>query len=192
MNLRELNPKLYHSCKVYEDFLWLPLWNLSGQLVGYQTYRPDRPKNDHTLKPSELKYYTQLSKEEETWYFRNGKTKTLKSSKLTAFGLDLLSRHAVLPKLCFLVEGVFDAVPFHNLGLNCLGLLGVASKPNNDLLNLLRSLGYHLVAVCEDDKAGKNLSKYADTSLYLENGQDPGDLKTEGVELFLKNNGYRF
>lgn len=171
---RDLDISLYSSMylDINEDLLWIPLWNLSGQLVGYQTYRPNASKSDKTIKPKYQKYFNYLSK-------------VNRKVQLSAFGLDLLNLNK---RTLFLVEGVFDAIPFHNLGLNCLGLLGVQSKANKQLLGNLKSLGYHLIAICEDDVAGKNLSKYADTSLYLTGGKDPGDLKTEGVKEFLVNN----
>ena len=178
IDLRELNVDLYSSVTITDERITFPLWNLSGQMIGYQSYRPTGPKgHSKDVLPQDMRYFTYISKIENT-------------SKIAVFGVEQLSRTCSYSNVCFLVEGIFDAVPFHNLNLNCLGLLGVGDRPNKELLNHLRSLGYLLVAVCEDDKAGKNLRKYSDKSLYLENGQDPGDLKTEGVRMFLHENGF--
>lgn len=145
------------------------LWNTSGQLVGFQQYRPNQPKVDYTLDPRMLRYFTFVSKESES------------SQKLTAFGLELLNPEN---RTLFVVEGVFDAVKLHNLGLNCLALLSATPKP---LREWLWTLGYNVVPVCEDDKAGKLLKKMSNNGDYLEltNGQDLGDMKdSEVFELF--------
>ena len=77
---RDLDPEKYTGMHVVEEeeLLWVPLWNLSGQLVGYQTYRPKASKNDRALKPELMKYFTYVSKVDN-------------KSRLAAFGFDKLS-----------------------------------------------------------------------------------------------------
>lgn len=169
---RHLNTDLYPSmCVSEEEFCaTFYLWNLAGQMVGYQKYTPFRPKNDKDLKPSDLRYFTYLKTSEHAQYN-------------TAFGLELLdqNKHVV-----FLVEGVFDAVRLHNLGLNALAVLGCNPKT---MKNWLWSLGYTVVPVCEGDDAGQKLAKLANTNsvVYLEDGKDLGDLHNDEVlELFCK------
>ena len=80
--MRELNPSLYSGVTEHNNVYTFPLWNLSGQLVGYFTYLP--------------------------------------KSTNTAWGLELLNPEK--PYL-LVVEGVFDAVKLHNLGVNALAVL---------------------------------------------------------------------
>lgn len=164
---RHVNVELYNGLTVSEEtnsatFL---LWNLSGQLVGYQQYRPEQPKMDHKLDPRELRYFTYATKGE------------LKSQMHAVFGLELLDPNK---KLLFVVEGVFDAVRLHNLGLNAVAVLGCNPK---QMKTWLWSLNYTVVPVCEGDKAGQKLKSLANTSLveYLDEGLDLGDMTEEEV-----------
>ncbi|MAD75611.1 MAG: hypothetical protein CML20_12630 [Rheinheimera sp.] len=168
---RNFDQSLYSGVLVDETSgtVTFPLWNLSGQMVGYQQYKPGAPKNQG-LKPSEQKYFTYTGKVND-------------KAKLAAFGVERLNKS---DKLCFVAEGVFDVAPLHLLGVNALGLL--TSNPKH-LKSWLHSLGYTLVALCEGDKAGKQLSKYAHHSEFLEEGCDPGDMPLEWFKsLVLKYN----
>ena len=95
---RGLNPELY-TVSWDEETACFALWNLSGQWVGYQQYRPFAPKTCHN-DPREGRYFTWAKNRLavwglETWDFRQ----------------DLL----------FVTEGVFDACKLHNLGLPEIG-----------------------------------------------------------------------
>jgi hypothetical protein len=159
---RHLDLNLYPDCVTCEETqtFTMFLWNLSGKLVGYQTYRPEAPKNDYTVKPSEKKYFTFLSKSGTG------------TPELTAWGLHLLNPKK---RKLFVCEGFADAVRLHNLGLNALALLSCDPKP---LKSWLWSLGYEVVPVCEGDKAGLKMAKLSTHSkaVYLEEGKDLGDL----------------
>lgn len=173
LNNRYFNLKLYSSVSFSEEekSVFLPLWNLNGQMVGYQQVKPFQPKNDKTLKPSEQRYFTFVSKPDG------------KNAYYTAFGLELLNPNK---KLLFVCEGVFDACRLHNLGLNALALLSCDPKP---LKTWLWSLGYLLVPVCEGDHAGKKLAKLSNSGLveYLPEDKDLGDLtENEVFERFSK------
>lgn len=146
---RSLDTTLYPDLVVDEasQTATFYLWNLSGQLVGYQQYKPFAPKNDKTLKPSDLKYFTYLSKPDG------------KKSALSAWGLQLLDKSK--PYL-FLVEGVFDAVKLHRMGLNALAVLTCDPK---HLSSWLKTMNYRLVPVCEGDKAGQKLAKLSDDGI---------------------------
>lgn len=133
-----------------EDAVVFPLWNLSGQLVGYQQYRPFAETKQNPEHPSEAKYFTYLP-----------------TTKITAYGLEFLNYD---DPLLFIVEGVFDAVRFHNMGLNCLAVLSCDPK---HLKEWLRLLPFYKVAVCDDDTAGMKLAKYGDVYVKCELGNDP-------------------
>ncbi len=131
-----------------------PLYTLTGQLVGFQRYNPNGCKKS----------------QENPKYF------TLVKNKNTAYGVHLLDTRK---RVCFLVEGVFDAMPLHNLKANALAVL--SNNPTN-LKSWLNSLGYYLVALCEGDKAGRKLAALADTAVFLPDGRDPGDMPNEWFE----------
>ncbi|WP_199028806.1 toprim domain-containing protein [Ralstonia sp. ASV6] len=153
---RWLNPSRYRGVFVAEDSATFALWNFSGQMVGYQTYRPDRPKN-HDGDPREGRYFTFVSR-------YGGRT-----PELAVWGLETVDPGRPL----FLCEGVFDACRLHALGLSCVATLGSDPKPLRQWLNCLPQLK---VAVCDGDAAGRKLAKFADEAVFLPDGKDAGDL----------------
>ena len=170
---RHLNVELYSSVYVSEEeqSVFFPLWNLFGQMVGYQQVKPFAPKNDSDLEPKDKRYYTWVSKHES------------KHSQVTAFGLELLDTSK---KTVFVCEGVFDACRLHNLGLNALALLSCDPK---QLKGWLWSLGYEVVPVCEGDKAGKKMAKLSSHGRveFLPEGVDLGDMsENEVFDMFSK------
>lgn len=152
---RELDITKYSGIVEKEGVFTFPLWNLSGQMVGYQQYRPDADKGRKD-NPKDMRYYT---------YLTHKKTNT-------AWGLEVLN-----PKNPYLlvVEGVFDAVKLHNADINAVAVLANDPLP---LKSWLWSLGYFIVPVCDGDKAGRKLAKMANTLMveYLPEGKDVGDL----------------
>ena len=139
------------------------LWNLSGQWVGYQQYRPHAGKsvpND----PKMSRYYTYAK------------------SKVAVWGLETyLWRSDVL----FVTEGVFDACKLHNLGLPAVAVL---SNDPKSLRPWLSSLPRLTVAVCDDDAAGHKLAKLCSRALICPGGLDLGDMTPPQVVDFLEVN----
>jgi hypothetical protein len=167
LKTRHLNVELYHSLYVSEEeqTVFFPLWNLLGQMVGYQQVRPFAPKNDSELEPKQKRYFTWIRKFDK------------KTQHVTAFGLDLLNPKK---KVLFVCEGVFDACRLHNLGLNALALLSCDPKPLKAWLWLL---GYEIVPICEGDKAGLKMAKLSSHGRveYLNEGEDLGDMTEKAV-----------
>lgn len=164
---RHLNLDLYsHFVSEDNDRVTFLLWNMSGQMVGFQQYTPFRDKVDNSVEARELRYYTQLTKTDK------------KTQMLSAFGLDLLNPNQ---KYIFVCEGIFDACRLHNLGLNALALLACDPKP---LKSWLWSMGYIVVPVCEGDDAGQKLQKLANSKLkvFLPKSKDLGDFTEEEVQ----------
>ncbi|WP_198172410.1 MULTISPECIES: toprim domain-containing protein [Burkholderia] len=153
---RGLNPALYNGVFLADDSVTFALWNLSGQMVGYQTYRPDMPKA-YDGDPREQRYFTFVSR-------FGGRT-----PELAVWGMETVRYSAPL----FLCEGVFDACRLHTLGLACVATLGNDPKP---LRAWLRCLPNRTVAVCDGDAAGRKLAKFADEAVYLPDETDAGDL----------------
>jgi DNA primase len=137
------------------------LYNLSGQVVGYQQYRPDATKKPQN-NPKEGKYFTYRRKD-----------------TLGVWGLESLSLDS---KVVFLTEGVFDACRLTKLGATALAVL--TNNPSPDLRNWLRMLNRKVVAVCDNDTAGKKLAKFGDESVFTE-GSDLGDAPESYVKQLL-------
>jgi hypothetical protein len=158
---RSLNTELYSGVWLDDEnsTVTLGLWNLSGQLVGFQQYKPLAGKG-RCEDPSDMRYFSIAGK-------------VGKHSKLLAFGVELLDRRQ---RVLFLTEGVFDAVPFHNRKINALATM--TNNPKH-LKSWLMSLGYHLVALCDGDSAGQKLANVAHEAVYLPEGKDPGDMPGE-------------
>ncbi len=158
---RLLNVKLYSGLWLDEagNVVTFGLWNLSGQLVGFQQYKPLAGKG-RCENLSDMRYF-------------NIAGKVGKHSKLLAFGVELLDTKQ---RVLFLAEGVFDVTPLHNRGVNALATM--TNNPTH-LKSWLRSLGYYIVALCEGDSAGQKLANVADEAVYLPEGKDPAEMSDE-------------
>ena len=153
---RRLDKNLYISIGIDEEdcVVTFPLWNLMGQMVGFQRYRPDRPKFNNN--PYEARYFTKINK-----------------SSSTALGLDLLNPEN---RVLFITEGIFDASPLHIHKANALSVL--CNNPLR-LKNLISSLGYYTIALCEGDEAGEELKDVTNDFVKLPDGKDPGDMEND-------------
>ena len=133
------------------------LYNLSGQLCGYQQYRPEgekKPQNN----PKQGKYFT----------YR-------KQPTLAVWGVESLH---LSPNVVFLTEGVFDAARLTEKGYSALAVL--SNNTGKDLINWLSMLNRKVVAVCDNDDAGRKLAKFGDVSVFCED-HDLGDSTDEFV-----------
>lgn len=129
-------PDRYGWVDYDEEVFTVPLWNLSGQLKGYQQYRWDSDKSKSKKNnPKEGRYFT----------YR-------KSEDLTVFGLDHLNDDRYL----FVVEGIFEAIAAISLGFNCIAVL---SNNPTYLKEWLICTGKEIVPLCQDDIAGRMLGK---------------------------------
>lgn len=140
-----------------------PLWDLSGRMVGYQTYRPlyDKHKDNH---PKESRYYTYKTEQcnavwgLESWKFSN----TL-----------------------FVTEGVFNAARLTYNGVSAVALL--SNSPSKSLMGWLRIIQRTrpVVAVCDNDSAGKKLAKAGNIAVITESA-DLGDATEDEVKHIIK------
>ena len=139
------------------------LYNLSGQLVGYQQYRPSaskEKKND----PKEGRYFT----------YRGLPT-------VAVFGVESLH---LTPNVVFITEGVFDAARITERGVSAVAVL--SNDPTLDVANFLTCLGRKVVAVCDNDAAGRKLAKFGDVAVFTD-GRDLGDSSQEFVDNLVAN-----
>jgi len=131
-----------------------PLYNLSGQIVGYQRYRPDsdkKRKND----PREGRYFTRI-----------------KEQKVGVWGLEAWRNSAIL----FITEGVFDAARFTWHRYSAIATL--SNDPSPQLTNWLWVVRQQrkVVVVCDGDAAGRKLGKFGHVAIELPEGKDVGSL----------------
>jgi hypothetical protein len=152
---RHMHVRNYSGVWFGEGVVVFGLWNLTGQLVGYQQYRPFAPKT-RSNDPKDGRYYTLCSKD-------GGR------GAVTAWGLETVRGD----KPILLCEGIFDACRLHALGVPALALLG--SDPVH-LRQWLSLFSQPLVSVVQGDEAGKKLAKYAGTGVQLPEGHDVGSL----------------
>lgn len=92
------------------------LWNLSGQLVGYQQYRPGADKTKSNC-PRDARYYTH----------RRG------SKERVAIGG--LETYHWAPYVCA-VEGIFDAVPLWVRGIPCVFMCGIPDEQTQHFMRV--------------------------------------------------------
>ena len=133
---RGLNSELYDCfIDIKNNIATFLLYNLSGQIVGYQKYDPsqDKVKNND---PKACKYYTYLPREVDG-----------------VFGLDLLNS---LDRNIYITEGIFKAAKLHNLGYNSIAVLTSSPKRLRPWLYIMKQT-WNLIAIGDNDKAGKGL-----------------------------------
>lgn len=130
------------------------LFNLSGQIVGYQKYnhRAEKVAKNH---PSLGRYFTYLT-----------------DGKIACAGLDNIE----CSKPLYLVEGIFEQITATEYGLNCIAVL--CNSPKH-LRNFLACWPHRVVALCQDDSAGLKLRNLADDFIVLP--QDLDDMNREDV-----------
>ena len=150
------------------------IWDLSGRMVGYQQYNPNGTKsirNDEKHR-DKLKYFTFIGDEGDPGHGKK---------KLGAWGLESLESHQ---RVLFVTEGVFDAVKIHNAGYPAIAVI---SNDPKHLAPFFRALGRTVIAICDDDAAGKKLSKHATFSFTVPKPfHDLGDMDQASVDAWLK------
>lgn len=143
-----------------------PLWNLSGQMVGYQQYNPasdKKKKND----PKESRYYTYTTKIE-------------KSNMIGVWGLETVTPYY---DFIFITEGIFDAVRLHNLNLPAIALLSCDPK---HLKNWFFMINKTLFSIGDGDDSGNKLAKFCDLYYSCPPDKDLADLSDAQIIEILK------
>jgi hypothetical protein len=148
------------------------LYNLSGQMVGYQKYNPNGDKaafNNPTLG----RYYSYVAKESDN------------TSRLAVWGTESITKDA---DTLFVVEGVFDAVKLRNAGHAAIAVLTNNPKA---LLPWFKILNKKTVAITDNDAAGKKLGNLTDEAYVPPEGfKDLGEMSQEQVNMFITELGY--
>lgn len=139
-----------------------PLWNLSGQMVGYQRYRPEGTKTKRRDWSS--KYYPIITPE-----------------MFAIWGLE--SWH--LSNTLFITEGVFNASHVTYYGHSAIAVLScsLSAAQKNWLWTIRKTRP--VVAICDNDDSGLMLARYGHEFHVVPEG-DLGDASEEYVLNLLK------
>jgi hypothetical protein len=169
MNLKEhlkqrhLNLELHRPVLDYEhNVCTLYCWNLTGQMVGYQQYAPLGDKKVFNNR-FEGKYYT----------YR-------KLPTVVVWGTESLYQS---DGVVYLTEGIFDAARMTNVGQSALAAM--SNNPPADYKNWLSLLNRPVVAVCDNDDAGRKLAKFGHYVEVVPDGKDLGDAPDDYVRYLL-------
>lgn len=157
-----------HKPVLTEELACFFLYNLSGQLVGYQRYNPSFPSafpgDGKQSNLRDRRYYNYVS-----------------PGQMGIFGLE--SFHLDVPCV-FVVEGVFDACRLTNRGACALAML--TNNPSTSMRNFVLSLGKPVIAVCDDDKAGVKMRKVGHYHETVQGSKDLGECPEDFVDFLLK------
>jgi len=151
------------------------LYNLSGQLIGFQQYNPNKPKAHYKGEKMKdlVKYYTYVSKE-------GGKKDTF----ISVWGLENIDFEK--DKEIWITEGIFDAVKLVNAGLPALAVL--TATPSKQLKQWLSIINKKIIGILDADEAG-NLLKSVTSVAYTvpKPYKDLGEMPQEEVNSFVKD-----
>jgi hypothetical protein len=150
-------PEVYGIIDYENELYTRLLYNLSGQIVGYQQYNWREGKEKRN--DSRGRYWTFLSKTEH---------------KLTRIGICGIEMLRPLEPI-YLVEGSFEQITARQYGINALAVL---SNHPKHLKNWVYSQPVPVIALCQNDSAGRKLASCADSAIYLPCDLDELDLKT--------------
>lgn len=152
-----------YNCTVSEEdrSATFYLFNATGKMVGYQTYRPDMGK-------------TAGSKEDNRYYTF--------TRAFAPWGMETVETGRPLA----LVEGIFDATPLNLLGFSTLALL-TSNPPRwfKAALAVMRERHPCVVQLRDSDAAAKRLQA-ADTVLDMPGNNDPGSMGLERLGDFMR------
>lgn len=151
------------------------LWNLSKQLIGYQHYNPGGPKgkraNTKDVDVRDLKYQSRI-------------TKIGTTPMLAVYGLETYDPKS---EYLFVVEGIFDAIKLHRLGLPAIAV--IANDPIH-LREWLSTLPQKIIVISDRDEneAGNKLLSYGDLSYTVPAPfGDLGDMELVDVYAFVRD-----
>lgn len=147
------------------------LYNLSGQMIGYQKYNPKGIKKDYG---EDARYYTYVGKEYD-------KLDNANKSKISVYGLETYDMNK---NYLFVVEGIWDVIKLHNMGEPAVANLG--NSLSDQQRNWYLTLPQKIIVIRDKDDAGKNLLKIAD-HVFMAPGEykDLGEMSQKEVNNFI-------
>lgn len=139
-----------------------PLWNLSGQLVGYQRYRPDADKLANNA--IEGRYFTRV-----------------KEGRVGVWGLESWQ----LSNILYITEGIFDAAVITSQRVSAIAVLSCdLSQATRRWLWMVRKQR-PVIVVCDGDASGLKLAKYGHTYVQCPPGHDLGSMDQQDANRLL-------
>lgn len=152
--------------KVYLDHeqscATFPTFNLNGQMTGYVRYNMFGEKKVHNDE-TKSKYYTYIGH---------------------SFGYQVWGLETCKSNYVYLTEGVFDAIRLHNLNLPALAIL--TNAPCHDLVQWLKVLNWHTIAILDNDPSGDKLKRAAQESYKVPNPyKDLGEMPEKELRTFM-------
>lgn len=163
-------PSLYPGISISDEtgIVTFLIYNLSGQIVGYQTYNPTAPKIS-SRNPAEARYVNRI-------------TRMNTHASLAVWGMETVSW---LSETVFITEGIFDAARLHSNGIPALAVLG--NNPTH-LTSWFNTLPWKTVSCVQGDKAGKKLGKHSNHfNIILPESKDVGDLTDSEFNFYFKD-----
>lgn len=159
-----------------DGFATFFLYNLSGQLVGQQRYNPwgnkkinGRHSNDWD---HNARYFFHSRKEGDKHDQRS----------IAVWGLESVYDTS---RILFVVEGIFDAVKVQNAGYPAIAVMTNDPSP---LSHWFKALGKTVIAVLDNDPAGKKLRNIAHKFINVPDPyKDLGDMPQEEVNQLLRD-----
>ena len=126
-----------------EGNVYFFLYNLSGQIVGYQKYNPNYIKKGQgrAEDPRKVKYYNSISNE-------------YKGRMIAVWGLETYN---FTDKYIFITEGIFDIARVHESGYP--GIAVLCNDPSPQLKYWLNTLPQTKIVIYDNDRAGEKLKK---------------------------------
>ena len=147
------------------------LYNLTGQMVGYQKYNQKFDKKGQNSKtlgdPRDTKYYNWVGSEDY-------------GKKVAVWGLET---YKFTDKYIFITEGIFDIARAHQVGYP--GIAVLCNDPAPQIKKWLETLPQTKVVIYDNDKAGEVLRSLGNYSFSVESGKDLNDLSKEDAKIFL-------
>ena len=156
-----------HNVILSDEVATILLYNLSGEIVGYQRYNPAFPSafpgDGKQSNLRDRRYYNYVSQ-----------------GKIGLFGLE--SFHLNSPCV-FITEGVFDACRLTNRGATAVAML--TNTPSSSMKNFLHCLAKPLIAICDNDQAGKKLKSVGHYYEIVQGSKDLGECEESYVDYLL-------
>ena len=147
------------------------LYNLSGQMVGFQKYNPNYQKTGQSNldDPRMAKYFT--------WVTEEGKGRSI--------GVWGLESTKFTDEYIFITEGIFDAARIQEAGYPAIAVL--CNNPSDSLKSWLATLPQKKIVIYDNDGPGRKLIKVGDFSYTVPRDKDVNDLTPEEAKVFLED-----
>lgn len=147
------------------------LYNLSGQMVGFQKYNPNYQKTGQTKldDPRMAKYFT--------WVTEEGKGKSI--------GVWGLESTRFTDEYIFITEGIFDAARIQEAGYPTIAVL--CNNPSDSIKSWLATLPQKKIVIYDNDVPGRKLMRVGDFSYTVPRDKDVNDLTPEEAKSFLED-----